>query len=132
MAKNSMKMTHTVDPVNELRESVGDLSGIKIYNNWILCAIYKRPEKTASGIILTDNTRKEDEYQGKVGLVLKKGPLAFVDDETTTFQEQNVNIGEWIVFRSSDGWSLTVNGVLCRMMQDIQIRMAIPSPDVVF
>jgi len=125
-------MTHTVDPVNELRESVGDLSGIKIYNNWILCAIYKRPEKTASGIILTDNTRKEDEYQGKVGLVLKKGPLAFVDDETTTFQEQNVNIGEWIVFRSSDGWSLTVNGVLCRMMQDIQIRMAIPSPDVVF
>ena len=132
MAKNSMKMTHTVDPVNELRESVGDLSGIKIYNNWILCAIYKRPEKTASGIILTDNTRKEDEYQGKVGLVLKKGPLAFVDDETTTFQEQNVNIGEWIVFRSSDGWSLNVNGVLCRMMQDIQIRMAIPSPDVVF
>lgn len=132
MAKNSMKMAHTVDPVNELRDSVGDISGVKIYNNWILCAVYKRPEKTASGIILTDNTRKEDEYQGKVGLVLKKGPLAFVDDENTTFQEQNVNVGDWIVFRSSDGWSLNVNGTLCRMMQDIQIRMTISSPDVVF
>ena len=127
-----MKMAHTVDPVNELRDSVGDISGVKIYNNWILCAVYKRPEKTASGIILTDNTRKEDEYQGKVGLVLKKGPLAFVDDENTTFQEQNVNVGDWIVFRSSDGWSLNVNGTLCRMMHDIQIRMTISSPYVVF
>jgi co-chaperonin GroES (HSP10) len=124
-------MIHAVDPRNELIESIGDISGIKIYNNWILVAVYKRPEKTAGGIILTDNTRKEDEYQGKVGLVLKKGPIAFVDDEKTSFNGQDVELGEWIAFRVSDGWSLEVNGVMCRMLQDTQIRMSIPSPDVI-
>ena len=127
-----MKMVHTVDPVEELRKAIGDLSKVKIYNNWILCAVYKRPEKTASGLYLADTTRKEDEYQGKVGLVVKKGPIAFVDDDNTSFNGQNVELGDWVVFRASDGWSLNVNGVLCRMLQDTNIRLTIPSPDVVF
>lgn len=132
MAVTNMKMLHTVDPVEELKKSVGDISNIKIMNNWILCAVYKRPERLASGFFIPESTRKEDEYQGKVGLVLKKGPIAFVDDDKTSFVGQDVQVGEWIVFRSSDGWSLNVNGILCRMLQDVQIRMTIPSPDVVF
>ena len=124
-------MTHAGDPRAELMSSVGDISGIKIFNNWILVAVYKRPEKTLGGIILTDNTRKEDEYQGKVGLVLKKGPLAFVDDDKASFNGQDVELGEWIAFRVSDGWSLEVNGVICRMLQDVQIRLGLPSPDVI-
>jgi len=127
----AMKMTHAGDPRAELMSSVGDISGIKIFNNWILVAVYKRPEKTLGGIILTDNTRKEDEYQGKVGLVLKKGPLAFVDDDKVSFNGQDVELGEWIAFRVSDGWSLEVNGVICRMLQDVQIRLGLPSPDVI-
>jgi co-chaperonin GroES (HSP10) len=127
----AMKMTHAGDPRAELMSSVGDISGIKIFNNWILVAVYKRPEKTLGGIILTDNTRKEDEYQGKVGLVLKKGPLAFVDDDKASFNGQDVELGEWIAFRVSDGWSLEVNGVICRMLQDVQIRLGLPSPDVI-
>jgi co-chaperonin GroES (HSP10) len=127
----AMKMTHAGDPRAELLSSVGDISGIKIFNNWILVAVYKRPEKTLGGIILTDNTRKEDEYQGKVGLVLKKGPLAFVDDDKASFNGQDVELGEWIAFRVSDGWSLEVNGVICRMLQDVQIRLGLPSPDVI-
>lgn len=132
MKTSSMKMVHTTDPVEDLRKTVGDLSGIKIYNNWVLCAVYKRPEKTASGIYLSDVTRKEDEYQGKVGLVIKKGPLAFVDDDKTSFNGQDVGLDEWVVFRASDGWALNVNGVLCRMLQDVQIRLVVPSPDVVY
>ena len=72
------------------------------------------------------------EYQGKVGLVLKKGPLAYVDDDKTSFGGQNIDVGEWTVFRSSDGWTLQINGVLCRMLQDVQIKMAVPKPDIVF
>lgn len=132
MKTSTMKMVHSVDPAEELRKSIGDLSNIKIYNNWILCAVYKRSEQTASGVYLPDSFRKEDEYQGKVGLVVKKGPIAFVDDDRTNFNGQNVELNDWIVFRASDGWSLNVNGVLCRMLQDTNIRMAVPSPDVVF
>lgn len=129
---SNLKMLHEGDPRDELMKSVGDLSRIKLFNNHVLCAVYKRPEKTKSGIYLTDNTRKEDEYQGKVAVVLKKGPMAFQDDANTSFNGQDVEVGDWVVFRVSDGWQVTVNGVLCRMLQDIQIRMTIDSPDVVF
>lgn len=132
MKNATMKMYHAVDPREELIRAVGDLSKINVYNNYILCAVYKRPEKTASGLHLPDTVRKEDDYQGKVVMVLKKGPLAFVDDDKTSFAGQNVNVGDWAVVRSSDGWKLNINGHLCHMVQDIQIRMTIPEPDVVF
>lgn len=132
MKITTMKMAHTVDPREELKKAIGNINDVKIFNNWILCAVYKRPERTASGLYLTDETRKEDEYQGKVGLVLKKGPLAFVDDDKTAFEGQDANVGDWVVFRSSDGWALNVNGILCRMLQDIQVRLTVPSPDTVF
>jgi co-chaperonin GroES (HSP10) len=128
----ALKMKHAADPRKDLLDSVGDIKDINVYSNWILVAVYKRPEQTAGGILLTDTTRKEDEYQGKVGLVLKKGPLAFVDDDKISFHGQNVNEGDWIAFRVSDGWSLEINGTYCRILQDTQIRLSIPSPDVVF
>ena len=132
MKTATMKMHHAADPRDELTYAVGDLSKIQVFNNYLLCAVYKRPEKTASGLYLSDTTRKEDDYQGKVILVLKKGPLAFVDDDNTAFAGQNVDVGQWVVVRSSDGWKLNVNGQLCHMIQDTQVRMVIPEPDVVF
>jgi co-chaperonin GroES (HSP10) len=127
-----MTMEHVGDPREAIRDAIGDLSNVDIFFNWVLVAVYKRPEKTKSGIILTDDTRKEDEYQGKAGLVLKKGVQAFVDDANTSFQGQNVNVGDWVVIRPSDGWQVMINGVLCRMVQDVQVRLRIPSPDTAF
>ena len=127
-----MKMHHEGDPRVKIQNAIGDLSKVDIFFNWVLVAVYKRPEKTKSGIFLTDDSRKEDEYQGKAGLVLKKGAQAFVDDANTSFQGQNVNVGDWVVIRPSDGWQVMINGVLCRMVQDVQVRLRIESPDVVF
>jgi len=132
MKTATMKMLHAGNPAEELRNAVGDLSKLKVYHNNILCAVYKRPEKTASGLYLSDNTRKEDEYQGKVVLVLKKGPIAFQDDDKTLFAGQDIEEGEWVVLRSSDGWKLNINGVLCHVIQDTQIKMTIPEPDMAF
>ena len=127
-----MKMEHVGDPREQIGNAIGDLSKVDIFFNWVLVAVYKRPEKTKSGIYLTDDSRKEDEYQVKAGLVLKKGVQAFVDDANTSFQGQNVNVGDWVVIRPSDGWQVMINGVLCRMVQDVQVRLRIESPDVVF
>ena len=132
MKTATMRMLHADNPAEGLKNSVGDISNIKVLHNNILCAVYKRPAKTASGIHLPDQILKEDEYQGKVVLVLKKGPLAFVDDEKTAFAGQDINEGEWVVLRSSDGWKLNVNGVLCQIIQDVQVRLTIPSPDLVY
>lgn len=129
---NVMKMKHDADPAAELRAVVGPLDGIELFHNQILVATYKRPEKTAGGIFLTDTARKEDEYQGKVGLVLKKGPLAFVDDASVKFAGQDVELGDWITYRASDGWALTINGVHCRMIEDSHIKMRVASPDQVY
>jgi co-chaperonin GroES (HSP10) len=43
----------------------------------VLTLQYQRPEKTSGGIIFAEKTRKEDEYQGRVGVVLSLGPAAY-------------------------------------------------------
>ena len=125
-------MKHETDPKAELLSAVGDLSQIEIMHNQILVAVYIRPEKTKSGIYLTSKTVDEDRYQGKAGLVLKKGPLAFVDDEVNKFKGQNVEIGDWVFYRVSDGFQVTINGRLCRLLEEVHVKGKIPAPDVVF
>ena len=125
-------MVHENDPAETLRKMVGDISKIDILHNQILVAVYIRPEKTKSGIFLADQTRNEDRYQGKAGLVLKKGPLAFVDDEANKFHGQNVAVGDWVFYRVSDGFPLVINGQHCRLLEEVHVKGKIPSPDVVF
>lgn len=127
-----IQMEHDVDPRKTLLKQLGKLDDIEIFNNQLLCAVYIRPEKTKGGIVLPDQHRNEDKFQGKVGLVLKKGSKAFVDDTNTWFDNVDINIHDWIVYRPSDGWSITVNGVLCRILDDISIRGRIQHPDQVW
>lgn len=129
---NTLRMAHSANPAEELKKKVGDLSKIQIMHNQVLVAVYIRPEKTASGIFLADQTRAEDRFQGKAGLVLKKGPLAFVDDATNKFHGQDVHPGEWVFYRVSDGFPLIINGQLCRLLEEVHIKGKIPSPDVVY
>jgi len=125
-------MSHIEDPANEIRKRIGDISQIEVLHNQILVGVYIRPEKTKGGILLTSQTRDEDRYQGKAGLVLKKGPLAFVDDDNNKFHGQNVDIGDWVFYRVSDGFPLVLNGTLCRLLEEVHVKGKIPSPDVVF
>ena len=128
-----MLMAHESDPRDDLFQKLGNLSSLCVMHNNILVATYIRPTKTKSGIYLTDGTQDEDKYQGKVGLVVKMGPQAFVDDEKTTFKGQSVEVGDWIFFRPSDGWPVTINGVACRMLDnEFLIRGKIGSPDQIY
>ena len=129
---SNIAMAHDTDPREHLKKEVGDLSGVEIFNMQVLVAVYIRPEKTKSGIILSDKTRDEDRFQSKVGLIVKKGPSAFVDDDGKWFSGLDIKEGDWIVFRPSDGWNVTVNGTLCRMLDDMSIRGRISHPDQVW
>ena len=128
----AMTMEHEVDPAQALWDSVGDVSKVEVFNNQLLVAVYIRPQKTKSGIYLTDKTTDEDRYQSKVGLVLKKGPMAFDDNTGQWFKDVEIEVGDWIVFRPSDGWSITVNNVLCRMIDDTNIKGRVDNPDRVW
>jgi hypothetical protein len=126
-----MPMSHEEDPKQKLLDQLGDISEIELFHNQVLLAVYLRPEKTKSGLILTADHLDEDKYQSKVGLLVKRGPLAFEQDGNwftgMTFQDH-----EWLIFRPSDGWSITVNGVLCRIFDDISIKGRAPHPDSVY
>jgi co-chaperonin GroES (HSP10) len=126
-----MPMSHEEDPKQSLLEQLGDISQVELFHNQVLLAVYLRPEKTKSGLILTANHLDEDKYQSKVGLLVKRGPLAFEQDGNwftgMTFQDY-----DWLIFRPSDGWSITVNGVLCRIFDDISIKGRAPHPDSVY
>jgi co-chaperonin GroES (HSP10) len=126
-----MVMTHDVDPKEAILKDIGDINDIEIFNNQVLCAVYVRPEKTKSGLYITSTSRDEDKIQGKVGLILKMGPAAFEDDGQW-FANTQFNESDWVVFRPSDGWSITVNGVLCRIIDDVNIRGRIQHPDQVW
>ena len=127
-----MIMDHEIDPKEKILKEIGDLSNIEIFNNQILVAVYIRPTKTKSGLYITDKTVDEDRFQGKVGLLLGMGPAAFQDDSGQWFGESSFSLHDWLVFRPSDGWSITVNGVLCRILADTQVKARINSPDQVW
>ena len=128
-----MKMVHVSDPADQIVKEVGDLSKVDIFANQVLLGVYKRPDKTAGGVFLSDLTRGEDEHQGKVGLVLKLGPRAYVDDDENHFDDsEKVKVGDWVVMLVTDGRKVIVNKQLCRVVRDFEIRMRIPAPDVVF
>lgn len=127
-----MAMTHEIDPKDKLLSEIGDLSKVEIFNNQVLVAVYIRPQKTKSGIYLTDKTTDEDRFQSKVGLIVKMGNTAFKDPDSVWFDGIEFDLNDWVVFRPSDGWSVTVNGVLCRIIDDINVRGRIDQPDRVW
>ena len=94
------------DPRGAVLRAVGDFSGIGVAAQQVLVASYIRPETTRGGIIRVDKALMEDRFQGKVGLVLKIGTLAFQDDSVNKFGGFSVQPGEWAIYRPSDGLEL--------------------------
>ena len=127
-----LTMDHAEDPKTKIIREVGDTSGVQLLNNQILLATYIRPQKTKSGLYLSEKYLDEDKYQSKVGLLLIHGPSAFKEEDGQWFGEMKFKIGDWLVFRPSDGWSITLNGVLCKILQDTQIKGVVDNPDRVW
>lgn len=117
---------------DEILNSIGNIDQFEVFNNQVLVAVYMRPEKTKGGIFLPEKAKEEDRYQSKVGLILKMGPSAFVDETQSWFKGVSINEHDWIIFRPSDGWQMNVNGVACRMLDDTVVRGRIPDPDMIW
>ena len=114
---------------NAIMASIGDLSEIEVMGNRVMVAVYIPENKTASGIILTDKTMDEYEYQGKVCLVLKKGKMAFQSDSSVDFHGQDVEIGDWVLVSANNRKNFLFRNVLCAHVEDIRIEQKITHPD---
>lgn len=127
-----------VSSTDEAKQVIMDIVGpalpkMEVMLNMVLVAQYFRPNKVGQ-IHLPDQTVGEDQWQGKVGLVLKLGPQAFGDAEY--FGQQKVEVGEWVVYKVGDAWEITVKGaestnISCRLVRDSNIRMKVKQPDIV-
>jgi hypothetical protein len=117
----------------EIRESIGDISGLDVLGNQLLLGIYMKGAKIGS-IFIPDKTQDEDKFQGKVGLVLKKGPSAFVSDANHTFspEEEAIKEGDWVVYRVSDGFPIDINSVHCRLIEDQDLKLTVTDPAIVY
>lgn len=120
------------DPKQAILDQLPDISGLEIFHNQVMVATYVRPEKTAGGIYLTDKALQEDRFQGKVGLVVKLGPLAFKDDGHFKFGGKELNEGDWVFFRPADGMEFfskdKTGAVSCRIFEDTQIKGRVSDP----
>lgn len=128
----ALRVKHDTDPRDEIMVRCKPyLDGLTLMGSRIIVAIYQRPEKTQSGIILPGQVQKEDVYQGKVGLILKMGPMAFTEDDTHKWPVAP-KIGDWVAFRVGDTWQLTMDKQPCRMIEDVDVRMIVTEPDVLY
>ena len=105
---------------------LGDIDDIEVEHNWVLVVKHIR-QVVARGVIAAPASEIEDRWQGKVGLILKKGPAAFQDDkdQRINFHGFNPDIGDWVIFRNSDGWDVDLGHrkgriayLSCRFIQD--------------
>jgi len=126
-------ISQSSDPKAAIIKAVGDLSGANVCSDNVLVGTYIRNERTAGGIIRPSDNVKEDEYQGKVGLVLKKGPHAcFEHTDGSDDGAANAELHTWVVYAIRDGWPVQINGTPCRFVPYDKIRMTVSDPAMVF
>ncbi len=127
-AKKLLDIAQSEDPKIGIQTAIGDLERIQVLGDWVLAGTYIQPERRKSGLYLTGDTLKEDEYQGVVGLILQMGP----DAEAIASEVKGPQVGDWIVYSIRDSWSQTVNGAPCRLLHYERIRMRISDPKVIY
>jgi hypothetical protein len=68
-----MKMTHAVDPKQDLMSKMGDLSEIEVFNNNILVAIYMRLTKQPLACACTDDMLSRISIRARLASFCKDG-----------------------------------------------------------
>jgi hypothetical protein len=113
----------------EIFRRIGNLENMEVFLNRILIAVYIQYARSkGGGLILPTDHIKEDLWQGRAAMVLRCGPAAFVDNESTSFYGHMVHPGDWVSCRVQKGTPLEINQVPCRLIEDYDIEMRILDP----
>ena len=98
-------------------QQLGDFSReIEIWGRQVLIAVYIRPlVRPGSMIQATEKQQLEDQYQGKVGMVVALGPEAFKGDPGWIAGQFGKGVeppkpGDWLYLSANDGMPLQVAG----------------------
>src|SRR5258705_13528094 len=91
------QISQSDNPKLAIIAAVGDLTKVKVGGDLVLLGTYIRNERTSGGIIRPKENVQEDEFQGKVGLVLKAGPVAAGGWEDEATSGQMAELHTWVV-----------------------------------
>jgi co-chaperonin GroES (HSP10) len=139
----AVKKIDNVDAFMETLEQFKDvLDQVEVFHSQILVAKYIRTTVGTSGSLIAPTiSKKEDMWQGKAGIVVKIGPGAFKDDSSVKFYGTSVKIGDWVMYRNTDGWDFNVKPrvgsaagmeIPCRFLDDIDVKGRVPRPDILW
>ncbi len=115
-------------------QQVGDYPAeIEIWGRGVLIAVYIRPlVKPGSMIQSTAEQQKEDQFQGKVGMVLALGPDAFKGEpgwlEGQFGKAPVPKVGDWLFCSANDGITLQVAGSGAERVMDKLPHRREPEP----
>lgn len=128
-APKILEIAEATDPRAAILKAVGDLKQQDVFADLVLLGTFIRNMKIR-GILRPDVA--EDEHQGKCGLVLKSGPLAYGDWEEDKDRGANATPGTWVVYHIKDAWQIQVNGTPCRLVPYDKLRMRVSDPNVIY
>lgn len=148
-----LRVVHAKDPKQDIIDDVSPFTDrIHPLGVELLVAVYERGKqsgggeiKSAGGIIIpkvigdgqggrsTSGTLGEDKHQGKVGLVMKIGPAAFIEDAAHRWGERTPQVGDWVVFNVGDtfGYDLPCDRRV-RQVQDVDVHAITDDPDIIW
>jgi co-chaperonin GroES (HSP10) len=107
-----------------LGNDIGD-----VFHAQVLVATYPGERYHAgTKIIRTDTSIQENRFQGTIFLVVAKGPGAFKDDGQFKFHGKDIEVGDWVLAKPSDGTELFIKEVPCRLFEDSCIKMKVSDP----
>lgn len=132
MRVKTLELSRAKNIKEEIIKQVGDISGLQLPNDLVLMATYIEPEKSAGGILLPQKSIDESRFQGKVGLVLKKGPTAFKFSGQFAYEGPIPEEGDWVIYRASDAWEIFIRGVSCRYLDSDLVKSIIDDPTIIY
>lgn len=133
------------DPRREILDELGDLPGkLRVGGADVLVARYVRSGRVTSGrvagsvgLLRPDDSKKNDEYQGCSGLVLKMGPLAYKTEKTLRWfadsdgQAMPPRVGDWVYIDPKLGQQFRLGTRIVQLIPDQYVFMVLDEPDIV-
>jgi co-chaperonin GroES (HSP10) len=105
------------------------IENFHLYRNEVLVVTAPNNTQSAGGIIMPEQYKKEQRFQGKIGLVVALGEIAFNDKDLWPNEETRPKVGTWVFFRTADTNECSIGGYSCRFVDDHRIRGCCPAAD---
>lgn len=117
--------------IKEMLKTV--LDGVQMLGQDVLVATYIESEITKGGIWKPDQSKMENLFQGRVGLVLKTGATAFkYTSGGYAWEGVAPKVDDWVLLRFADAWEMHLAGVSCRVVNSDAVRGIVTDPEQVF